>query len=135
MQRIFHGLTMGQHSSLLQHIFNVIERNFSSVKIKCVLLQNRFHEKEAIEKDAFVPYSKRVNLDHSLLKNRNNGLNISLHCIVYMLVASIYGSVEQFTDLYFVFQGVQTLHVEIVVRVNGSTFLYFVKINRNFEPK
>ena len=69
----FSWADQGQHSSLLQHIFNVIERNFSSVKIKCVLLQNRFHEKEAIEKDAFVPYSKEENPDNSLLKTWNQG--------------------------------------------------------------
>ncbi len=47
-----------------------------------------------------------------------------------MHFAYVYDSVEQFTDLYFIFQGVQTLLLEIVVRVDGSTFLYLSILTR-----
>ena len=43
------------------------KRKICSPKIKCVLLQNRFREKESIEKDALLPYSVDENLDTSLM--------------------------------------------------------------------
>ena len=41
---------------------------------------------------------------------------------------------EQFTNLILYLQGVQTLHVEITVRMDGSTFLCFVKSIAFPEP-
>lgn len=76
-------------------------------------------------KTHLLPYSVTVNLDTSLLENWNNGSECKspLHCIhaIYM----IYDSVEQFTDLYFIFLGVQAQQLEIAVRMDGSTFFFF----------
>lgn len=38
-----------------------------------------------------------------------------------------YGSVEQFTSLYFIYSGVEALHSEIAVLMDGSTFLLYVQ--------
>ena len=85
------------------------KRKICSPKIKCVLLQNRFREKESIEKDAFVPYSSKWIWTIHQWKYRNNGLNVSLHCIVFMLFTwyTIRWSNSPTFILYF--QGVQTL--------------------------
>ena len=42
---------------------------------------------------------------------------------------------EQFTDLIFNFQGVQTLLLEIAVRMDGSTFSHFLIFTCNSRAK
>ena len=86
---------------------------------------------ELTKKDAFVPLFRNCELGHFTYNDRGNGLNVSLHCIVYMRVAYRYGSVEQFTDLYFVIMGVQAQQLEITVRMDGSTSCILSNLDAN----